>query len=247
MSRLSVILVQMQGWLPWIVIAVMIVAALVAAVAGAMVLLHVARRTPLSPQLQKPLDNVLPISGEPDAEEMQEAAEAPNDDQAASPERRSFLIKMIAGLSGVGAALVGVPVIGYLFAPIRRDPPGLWRTVGTVDEFPVGETVQVNYLEPEPLEWAGFSAETAAWLRRTGEQEFEAFSSYCTHVGCPVRWEAGAQMFMCPCHGGAFFANGSPAAGPPPRPLTRYETRIVNGQVEIQTAPVPRADPDTNI
>ncbi len=238
MSLYSASLAQTQNWFPWIVVIVIVVAAIVAATAAMMVLFNIARRTPVGPQLQKPLDAVLPVSGD---QQMEESTGTDNEEQPTSPERRNFLIKVIGGLSAVGAALVAVPAIGYLFAPIRRDPPGIWRSVGTLDEFPIGETIQVNYLDPEPLEWAGFSAETAAWLRRTGEQEFEAFSSYCTHVGCPVRWAAGAQMFMCPCHGGAFHADGSVAAGPPPVPLPRYDVRVSNGQVEIQTAPIPRA------
>jgi hypothetical protein len=51
---------------------------------------------------------------------------------------------------------------------------------------------------------------------------FTAFTTYCTHVGCAVRWEEGAQLFMCPCHGGAFHANGTVASGSPsasPRPV----------------------------
>jgi menaquinol-cytochrome c reductase iron-sulfur subunit len=49
-----------------------------------------------------------------------------------------------------------------------------------------------------------------------------------------VRWEKDAQLFLCPCHGGAFYADGSVAAGPPPGPLNRYPVRVNQGQVEIQ-------------
>jgi menaquinol-cytochrome c reductase iron-sulfur subunit len=50
---------------------------------------------------------------------------------------------------------------------------------------------------------------------------------------------ADANLFMCPCHGGVYYSDGQVAAGPPPRPLTQYKVRIQNGEVEIQTRPIP--------
>jgi menaquinol-cytochrome c reductase iron-sulfur subunit len=44
---------------------------------------------------------------------------------------------------------------------------------------------------------------------------------------------------MCPCHGGVYYQDGTVAAGPPPLPLPRYQVRVRNGQVEIQTNPTP--------
>jgi menaquinol-cytochrome c reductase iron-sulfur subunit len=63
----------------------------------------------------------------------------------------------------------------------------------------------------------------------------------CTHLGCPVQWFENAKLFLCPCHGGVYQADGSVAAGPPPKPLPQYPIRVQGGQVEIQTAPIPIA------
>jgi menaquinol-cytochrome c reductase iron-sulfur subunit len=82
---------------------------------------------------------------------------------------------------------------------------------------------------------------TAAWLRREGPDDFVALSYYCTHQGCAVRWLEGAQLFICPCHGGAFYRDGAVAAGPPPKPLERLPVRLRDGRVEISTAPIPVA------
>jgi menaquinol-cytochrome c reductase iron-sulfur subunit len=46
-------------------------------------------------------------------------------------------------------------------------------------------------------------------------------------------------LFMCPCHGGVYYKDGSVAAGPPPKGLTEIEVRINKADVEIRTAPVP--------
>jgi menaquinol-cytochrome c reductase iron-sulfur subunit len=58
-------------------------------------------------------------------------------------------------------------------------------------------------------------------------------------MGCPVRWLPDAELFMCPCHGGVYYTDGTVAAGPPPKPLVRYEVRVVNDQVQIKAAALP--------
>ncbi|HTC19689.1 MAG TPA: Rieske (2Fe-2S) protein, partial [bacterium] len=124
-------------------------------------------------------------------------------------------------------------LVGFVFKPLFKALPPVWRPVGTVDSFLVGETVAVTFLQASPLPWAGVTAKTAAWLRRESAGSFTAFSVSCTHLGCPVRWRPDAQLFMCPCHGGVYYKDGEVAAGPPPKPLPRYATRVMDGQVEI--------------
>lgn len=154
-------------------------------------------------------------------------------------DRRRFLTRLTLGLGGVAGAVAAVPWLAVFLNPVQRRDPEVWRPVGRVDDFPVGRMVQVTYLDTTPLPWAGFSGRDSAWLRRDGEDAFTAFSSYCTHIGCPVRWEPGARLFLCPCHGGAFYPNGEVAAGPPPRPLDRHPIRIRDGVVELRAEGVP--------
>jgi menaquinol-cytochrome c reductase iron-sulfur subunit len=141
-------------------------------------------------------------------------------------------------MGGATALIVAVPAIGALLAPLLRPQPPAWRQVGKVDDFPVGTTNSVTFEDPSPLEWAGVASQSAAWLRRISDNQFEAFSVNCTHLGCPVRWIPDATLFMCPCHGGVFYSDGVPAAGPPRRPLFHYPVRIRDSQVEILSGPV---------
>lgn len=53
-----------------------------------------------------------------------------------------------------------------------------------------------------------------------------AISSRCVHVGCPVRYVAASESFVCPCHGGVYNFRGIRTGGPPPRPLDRFYTLI---------------------
>jgi menaquinol-cytochrome c reductase iron-sulfur subunit len=155
--------------------------------------------------------------------------------------RRRFLSRISIALSTLVAAVMGVPVVGFLFSPLVRKPPRQWRPVGAVDGFKVGETVAVNFEDAAALPWSGVSARTAAWLRREDEKSFTAFSVNCTHLGCPVQWFADPKLFLCPCHGGVYNADGTVAGGPPPKPLSKYPVRVREGQVEILTSPIPLA------
>lgn len=152
--------------------------------------------------------------------------------------RRQFFERVSIGLGSAITVLLGVPVVGFVFAPLFRNVPRAWRPVGRVEQFKVGETVAVRFQDASPLPWAGVTANNAAWLRRDTIDRFVAFAVNCTHLGCPVRWLKEANLFMCPCHGGVYYQDGAVAAGPPPRPLTRYEVRVRNGEVELRTRPI---------
>ncbi len=134
--------------------------------------------------------------------------------------------------------VAGIPIIGALFSKPARSEQ-VWQLVGSIDDFEIDETVKVEFIDDDPAPWAGPAARNAAYLRRIDDEEFTAFSIYCTHVGCPVAWREGASLFICPCHGGVFDREGEVVAGPPETPLVRLDTRLRDGQVEILAAPVP--------
>lgn len=153
--------------------------------------------------------------------------------------RRDFLILISLGAGAIASAAVGIPLLGFLFAPLFEHSPSVWRPVGYLDEFKIGDTVEVTLLDPSPKPWGGAAAKTAAWLRRDNETSFTCFSVDCTHLGCPVRWEAQAELFMCPCHGGVYYKDGDVAAGPPPAPLQQYAVRVRGNAVEVQWQVLP--------
>jgi Rieske Fe-S protein len=51
------------------------------------------------------------------------------------------------------------------------------------------------------------------------DPRFLVLAVNCAHLGCPVEWFQESGLFMCPCHGGVYYANGERASGPPPRGL----------------------------
>ncbi len=44
--------------------------------------------------------------------------------------RRNFLQLISIGMGLVGAALVGIPMIGFLFSPLFKKTDQVWRSVG---------------------------------------------------------------------------------------------------------------------
>ena len=167
------------------------------------------------------------------------------DDTPEAINRRKFLTQLSIALGGLTGVALVVPVAAFIVAPLFKETPILWRQVtvngqpGTIDKFKVGETVEVSFEDSSPVAWAGVTAQTAAWMRRTSDTEFTTFAVNCSHLGCPVTWLPGAQLFMCPCHGGVYYADGRVAAGPPPQALFHYDTRINNGKVEVKATGVP--------
>jgi menaquinol-cytochrome c reductase iron-sulfur subunit len=153
--------------------------------------------------------------------------------------RRNLLIALSVAAGTIASAIVALPLAGFLIAPIFRKQPGVWRDVGPLDGFRIGDTSKVTFEDSSSLSWGGAASETAAWLRRDGESQFTAFAVDCTHLGCPVRWEASAELFMCPCHGGVYYKDGTVAAGPPPHALQQFPVRILNNTVQVEWRELP--------
>lgn len=151
--------------------------------------------------------------------------------------RRRLLMALSIGAGGFAAALAGIPMIGFFFSPMLKKYPAVWRDVGPLEQFKVGDTVKVNLVTSSGLPWDGPAQLVAAWLRRNDQENLTVYSSKCTHLGCPVRWIPSAELFMCPCHGGVYFKDGDVAAGPPPQPLQQFPVRVLNNRVEVQWKP----------
>lgn len=162
--------------------------------------------------------------------------------------RRSFFIRALAGIGAAFTAAVAIPVIGFGTAPGWRAKAGLrltshavtpalrssgWSSAGKLDDFKVGEPRFVTLSREVVDGWVRGQEEVACYVLRTGDAAAVAFDHHCTHLGCPLAWSGGAGRFLCPCHGGAFDATGKVVAGPPPRPMLTYETKIESGEVMV--------------
>ena len=160
--------------------------------------------------------------------------------QATRLSRRWFLLGFGAFFNGVVGSMLLVPIVRYLLSRVKLDSAyKSWVSLGEVDKFPVGETRLSTFVNPFRHEWDGETAGVACYVRRTAADKFQVFAVNCAHLGCPVRWFPQSQLFMCPCHGGAYYADGERASGPPERGLFTYDYKINGGQLHIDAGQMP--------
>jgi quinol---cytochrome c reductase iron-sulfur subunit, bacillus type len=156
--------------------------------------------------------------------------------------RRAFLMKLGLGLNALIGAMLAVPVVRYILSPIARERrPGYesWLSLGSLEQFPAGQTRLATYRNPVWNSWDGETATIACWVRHIDGDNFQVFAINCAHLGCPVRWFPQSELFMCPCHGGVYYSDGSRASGPPERGLFEYRYKIEGGQLLIKAGEIP--------
>jgi Rieske Fe-S protein len=150
------------------------------------------------------------------------------------PGRRTFFSWLTYGVGALATALVGIPFVAYLLG--ARKAPVKWVLLGPVADFPPNETRRVTFDSPIRTPWDGMVAHTGVYVRYEGREDkgtdetkgykFLVLAVNCAHLGCPVEWFQESGLFMCPCHGGVYLANGEHASGPPPRGLYPCDYRV---------------------
>jgi menaquinol-cytochrome c reductase iron-sulfur subunit len=155
------------------------------------------------------------------------------------PPRRRFLLGAAALLAGLAGAAAGIPILSYVLDPLLRRRSDRWIRLGKIADFSENRTRLVKTENPLRKPWDGDSGKLALYVRRLTGEAFQVFSVHCTHLGCPVTWFPQSGLFLCPCHGGVFYADGSRASGPPPRGLYQLRHKIQSGELLILAGHLP--------
>ena len=124
--------------------------------------------------------------------------------------RRRFLSQAVMGFGLLfGLGLLGLRFVQFLLpsAPPKRQEPVL---LGAEARIPMNEAIAMDLSGHKLL------------VLKTDEGVV-AFSRRCTDLGCLVSWDKQREQFVCPCHQGLYDKTGRNIAGPPPRPLDRFE------------------------
>jgi quinol---cytochrome c reductase iron-sulfur subunit, bacillus type len=193
---------------------------------------------------------------EPEPEPVSELA-VPEEGEE-EPERypRSAFLEM--STLGVGALIGGIvtlPALGFMIAPAFVDQGYEEVDLGPLSNFPEAQYVIATfYSAPDE----GSVGRRTAFIRNNGMKDdvpsFTIISNRCAHLGCPTQPSglpgkaqevktsarpvtvtpvASVSGFQCPCHGGAYDAEGNRTAGPPVRALDRYEFLIKDGKLVL--------------
>jgi cytochrome b6-f complex iron-sulfur subunit len=135
--------------------------------------------------------------------------------------RRSFLNLALGSVGALFMATVLYPIIRYLIPPASAVSASGTILAASADDikansgliFPIGTKPGI--------------------LIRTPEGELRAFTAVCTHLGCTVQYRPDLEEIWCACHNGHYDLQGRNIAGPPPRPLTRYDVNQSGGKVYV--------------
>jgi menaquinol-cytochrome c reductase iron-sulfur subunit len=149
-------------------------------------------------------------------------------------QRRIFLASVVKIFSFAGGCLLALPPIRFISGTLAERKDSIWRSVLNMQDTALTEDVTlVRFPRIIRDGWLTRTTEEFVWVRRKADQTFEVFDIHCTHLGCAVNWNSQAKQFQCPCHGGKFDIDGKKVAGPPPRPLDQYATRVQGEALQI--------------
>ena len=132
----------------------------------------------------------------------------------------------------MGAALA-IPAAAYLLVKPKTRKASDWVDAADLNALRVDEPQEVVFHRSRVDGWRVVNEKATAWVVKMDPQKVVAYSPSCTHLGCAYHWDGLSKTFVCPCHTSVFSLEGKVLAGPAPRPLDRYATRIDGGKLLI--------------
>lgn len=150
--------------------------------------------------------------------------------------RRRFLSYFTGLLAGIMTLMLGIPLVGYVIAPLLKKVPESWVKLGPVADLIPNEPVRFTYSYQRVDGWFERTVHNNAYgIRLDGPSgEILVLSNICTHLGCGVRWDDSRKAFLCPCHNAVFDIEGKVVSGPPPRPLNRLNYQVRGGEILVR-------------
>ena len=143
-----------------------------------------------------------------------------------APTRRTFYLAVIYGVWSIIAAALGVPALIYLLFPPKARREDEWVEAGDISRLDPQSPVEMVFRRNRVDGWRIISEKSTAWVVKLAGNQVVAYGPQCTHLGCAYHWDERKDEFVCPCHNSLFSIDGRVTAGPAPRPLDRYETRV---------------------
>jgi Rieske Fe-S protein len=161
------------------------------------------------------------------------------------PGRRSFLAFAVTGLGALFTALLGVPIVAFIFDPRNRKGAG--------GDFRVVDTIPLSDLQKDrPVQGVLRSVRRDAWtlhpndvigrvwiilkqdaipagFRGNDPAVLAVFTTTCPHLGCSVNLNADpASGFTCPCHTARYGLDGARVQpeNPAPRDMDTLEWKV---------------------
>ncbi len=138
--------------------------------------------------------------------------------------RRKFFARILILVGAVfsGSALY---VIGRYLFPKGKEEPAVTSMVAA----------RVGEIAPDTAKLFKFNGKPTYLIHLKNDQ-YEALSGVCTHLGCTVQFDAPNSTpggFHCNCHGGRYDITGKNISGPPPKPLQPYRVSVKDNNIIV--------------
>lgn len=139
--------------------------------------------------------------------------------------RHAFLRLALGGAGAVYAGALGYPIYRYLASPVEKASQEAAVTEVTLtgaQKLPAGSAMIFKFGAKPSL------------LIHHADGNWTALSAVCTHLGCTVQFQPEQHRIYCACHGGVYDAQtGANVAGPPPKPLARYQVKLTGDDIVV--------------
>lgn len=103
----------------------------------------------------------------------------------------------------------------------------------------MGDWTSLGPAEGRPDLSAGWVAGAEVALARLDDGAWSAFGNDCPHEECPLaEGDLEGDRIVCYCHGSTFdLRTGAVLEGPAEDPLTMFEVRVVEGDLQVLLEP----------
>jgi Rieske Fe-S protein len=134
-------------------------------------------------------------------------------------ERLASRRAVVGGVAGLGVALPLLAACG------SSSNPG--SSSNTTSSGPLAKTSEV------PVGGAKIFTAENVMVSQPAKGDFKAFSTICTHQGCPITVLKGSEI-QCTCHQSKFkVADGSVVQGPATKPLTELKVTVAGDEISV--------------
>jgi len=132
-----------------------------------------------------------------------------------SPERRAFLLASVGVALAIPASIAGIGVLKYLTTGLPEDQSS------AITEVKLDQSVAT--LKNNTATKVAFGNKPVLIIKdKSGK--LKAFGATCTHLACIVSYQPEKERIFCACHGGVYDpGTGKNVAGPPPKPLPKFD------------------------
>jgi Rieske Fe-S protein len=149
-------------------------------------------------------------------------------------DRRQFMSWVTGAISAIIGLGLGIPAIAYIVGPsLKKEEAQNWINLGSISKVELGIPTLFKTKIQRQTGWIVNEEEISVYILTENGRDFVAMSNICTHLGCRIRWIEDREEFFCPCHNGVFDKDGGIVAGPVPKPLDRFDTKVEDNQLFV--------------